>query len=303
MAIDTQHGPKSQQSVGVIGIGAMGWGIASSLARAGYPVTVRDIDPAKEVAARQAGMSVSGTAASLAQACQTVFVVVVDSSQIEQVFMGADGLLGGLGRGHRVLICSTIAPEEMVHWGNAVAERGAGFIDAPISGGPARALAATMSMMLAGDDAVLAGLEPLLAVISGKRFRISGRVGDATRAKLVNNLLAGVHLVAAAEAFALADRFGLDAQQMLALIGASSGQSWMLEDRVPRALSGDLAPRAAAPVITKDLRLAAEAAQRVGVDTPMARIAQQAMQATCDAGWQKHDDAAVVNRLLGQTPR
>lgn len=289
-------------TVGVIGIGAMGMGMALSLRRAGFEVHACDINPEQIRKATAYGITDQNSSARLAARCQILFIVVVDHTQIELVLAGPNGLLPALTTGHTLLICSTIAPEHMAAFAQCVTARGCGFVDAPISGGPARAANATMSMMLAAPPNVLEPLTPVLAAVSDRRFVISRQPGDASRAKLVNNLLAGIHLAAAAEALALAQRFGLDPQQMLDLIQASSGQSWMLADRAPRALARDLAARAAAPVITKDLALATAAAAQLKLDTPLGTAALEQMQQTCDQGWREFDDAAVINRLLGQAP-
>lgn len=289
----------AQQSTGVIGIGAMGMGMAASLARNGCKPRVYDIDSGRMRHAAGLGMVCQDTVSQLVAECTTIFLVVVDSSQIRQVF---GELLPVLGPAHTVAICSTIAPADMQAFAQQVCSRGAAFIDAPISGGPARAEAGTMSMMLAAPADTLEPVMPILTTLSDRRFIISAHPGDATKAKLVNNLLAGIHLVAAAEAFAMARRYGLDEQQMLELVRASSGQSWMLEDRLPRALRGDLAPRAAAPVITKDLTLATAEARQLGVESLLGEAARLQMQRTCEQGWQTRDDAAVISRLLGDAP-
>jgi L-threonate 2-dehydrogenase len=289
-------------TIGVIGVGAMGMGIAVSLQRAGHPVMIHDTDPSRSTLARHKQLDVAESSAELAQVCDVIFIVVVNAEQIRQILdpqtgHPQTGLLNVLARQHTVLICSTIAAGDMVHFAGLVTGTGAKFVDAPISGGPARAENGSMSMMLAAPEPVLTELTPILEQISGKRFMISSKPGDASKAKLVNNLLAGIHLVAAAEAFALAKRFELDEQQMFELICASSGQSWMLEDRVPRALQGDLQPRAAAHVITKDLTLVNAAARELGLDLVLGEAARAEMQKTCDAGWRADDDAAVITRL------
>jgi 3-hydroxyisobutyrate dehydrogenase len=281
-------------SFGVIGAGLMGMGMAESAARAGLQVAVRDIDPARERLARERGLAVLPTPAALAGACQAIALVVLDAAQIETVLHGPDGLLGALQPAHLVLVCSTISPEDSSRFCAAMAGTGAGVLDAPISGGPARAQAGTMSMMLAGSPATLARAEPLLAVLAARRFLIGERLGDAARAKLVNNLMAGIHLLAGAEAMALGERLGLDPARLLDLVSASSGQSWMFDDRMPRALAGDLAPRAQSHVLTKDVRLANEAARAVGLDLPLGAPAAALMQAVCDGGWRDQDDAAAL---------
>jgi putative dehydrogenase len=281
-------------SVGVIGVGAMGLGIARSLVRGGFATFGRDVDPSRETLARASGIRVMASSGRLAGQADVSIVVVVDSMQIEQVLEGRDGLLMALGPGKLVLLCSTVAPGDVERFAARIGETGALVLDAPISGGPARAEAATMSIMLAGSREALALAEPVLAAISAKRFLLGERYGDAARAKLVNNLMAGINLMAGAEALALAQRLGLDPRTMFALISASSGQSWIFEDRMARALADDYEPRAAAHVLTKDLTLANEAAAAVGIDLPLGAVARDLLRATCEGGWRLEDDAAAL---------
>ena len=281
-------------SVGVIGVGAMGLGIARSLVRGGFTTLGRDVDAARETLARASGVRLAASAAELGRQAEVAIVVVVDAGQIEQVLDGADGLLAALRPGKLVLLCSTIAPGDAQNFAARIGRTGALVLDAPISGGPARAEAGTMSIMLAGSQEALASAEPVLAAIAGKRFVIGERHGDAARAKLVNNLMAGINLMAGAEALALAQRLGLDPRAMFELIRASSGQSWIFEDRMARALADDYEPRAAAHVLTKDLTLANEAAREAGVDLPLGAVARDLLGATCAGGWRLEDDAAAL---------
>ncbi len=281
-------------SVGVIGVGAMGLGIARSLVRGGFTTFGRDVDAARETLARASGVGLVASAAQLGTRADVAIVVVVDAGQIEQVLDGADGLLATLRPGQLVLLCSTIAPGDAERFAARIGRTGARVLDAPISGGPARAEAGTMSIMLAGSREALASAEPVLAAIAGKRFVIGERHGDAARAKLVNNLMAGINLMAGAEALALAQRLGLDPRAMFELISASSGQSWIFEDRMARALLDDYEPRAAAHVLTKDLTLVNEAARAAGVDLPLGAVARDLLGATCAGGWRLEDDAAAL---------
>lgn len=279
---------------GVIGAGVMGLGIVRSLLRGGFAAHARDVDPMREALARDSGARIAGSPAELGARSDVIFIVVLDAAQIDDVFEGSNGLLRVLGPGKTVLINSTIAPCDMERFATRAGSTGAAFVDAPISGGPARAESGTMSMMLAAPDPVLAAIEPMLRVVSDKRFVIGAQAGDAARAKLVNNLMAGIHLIAGAEAMALAMRLGLDPRQMSELIRVSSGQSWMFDDRMPRALAGDFEPRAQAHVLTKDLTLANQAAADAGVDLPLGAVARDLLRATCDGGWRNEDDAAAL---------
>jgi 3-hydroxyisobutyrate dehydrogenase-like beta-hydroxyacid dehydrogenase len=155
-----------------------------------------------------------------------------------------------------------------------------------------------MSIMLAGADEVIARHQTVLDALSDKIFRLGARIGDGARYKLVNNLLAGINLVAAAEVIALGTRLGLDQQKLLALMSASSGQSMMLEDRMTRALANDYAPRAHAHILTKDVALGVAMAGQAGQETPLAAYALEIFKATLASGYDSLDDAAVLKILL-----
>ena len=145
--------------------------------------------------------------------------------------------------------------------------------------------------------ALLARLDPLLCDLASKRFVIGATVGDAARAKLVNNLLAGINLVAAAEAMALGARLGLPRQVLFDVITASSGASWIGQDRMARALANDFEPRARAVILTKDVGLAVRMADAAGIDTPLGDAALSVFQATVAAGLGEQDDAAVIKTI------
>jgi 3-hydroxyisobutyrate dehydrogenase len=197
-----------------------------------------------------------------------------------------------------VLLCSTIAPDDTIGFAEKLAEHGLVAVDAPISGGPARALSGEMSMMLAGPQTAWASIDSLLADLAKSRFHLGAKVGDAAKAKLVNNLLAGINLAAGAEALALGIRLGLEPQTIFDIISASSGNSWIFQDRMGRAIQDDFAPRAAAPVLTKDLGLAVALAATVQAATPLGAVAHARFQETVARGWAALDDAAILKTYL-----
>jgi len=151
-----------------------------------------------------------------------------------------------------------------------------------------------MTVMAAGSDTALDRCAPVFAATAGRVFRVGTRAGDGARFKIVNNLLAAVNLAAGAEALALAARAGLDPAQVVEVVNASSGGSWIFADRMPRALAGDYAPRAAARILCKDVGIAAAFAARHGVPAPFANAALGAFSATVAAGYGEEDDAAIV---------
>lgn len=280
--------------VGLIGIGAMGMAIARNLHGKGYAVAVRDVRAEAEHEARLAGMTVFDSPAALASSADLILVVVVNAAQIDEVLFGAEGLAQSQIAGKTVVIHSTIAPEDSIRFAQGMEAIGAALIDAPISGGPAKAAAGTMSMMIAGDPAVIARWDAVLTDMAEKRFTVSERIGDGAKAKLVNNLLAGINLVAAAEAFALGTKIGLDPHALFDIIRASSGSSWVFADRMARVLENDFSPRAFAHILTKDVTLATRMADAIGFDTPLGDAALRRFQQTLEAGWADLDDAAVI---------
>ena len=287
---------KNLPVVGIIGIGAMGMAIAKNLRNRQYDVVVRDIRPEAEAQARALGMAVCPTPAVLALQADVVIVVVVNAQQIGEVLFGADGVcLPQPGaRARTVLVCSTIAPADTIAFAERLAAHGIALLDAPISGGPNRAEAGTMSIMLAGSAAVLSGVQDLLAAMAEKRFVVSDVIGDAAKAKLVNNLLAGINLVAGAEALALGMKMGLEPNKLFEIISASSGSSWVFQDRMARALKDDFTPHAYAHILTKDVTLATAMADAVDYDTPLADAALARFKETVARGWAELDDAAVL---------
>jgi L-threonate 2-dehydrogenase len=284
---------KQSAAIGIIGIGAMGMSIAKNLHRKGYRVAVRDIRPEAEREARALGMTVCASPAAVAAASDLIAIVVVNAQQIDDVLFGDGGLTQAAG-GKTVMICSTIAPEDTMRFAQRLEQDGIAMIDAPISGGPAKAEAGTMSMMLAGSPATIVRWESVLAAMAEKRFAISDRIGDGAKTKLVNNLLAGINLVAGAEALALGMKLGLDPRKLFETICASSGSSWVFEDRMARVLQDDFAPRAFAHILTKDVTLATAMADAARYDTPLGDTALAKFRETLERGWAELDDAAVI---------
>jgi 3-hydroxyisobutyrate dehydrogenase len=284
-------------TTGFIGIGSMGMAMAVNLHRKGRQVCVYDIREEALATARAHGITTCGSAAEVAAQSDLIVIVVVNAKQIDDVLFGA-GDAARAAAGKTVMVCSTIAPEDTEAIAAKLAAQGVKMIDAPISGGPARAEAGTMSIMLAGEDATIAPHQPVLDAMSDKIFRLSTRIGDGARYKLVNNLAAGINLVGAAEVIALGLKIGLDKDKLLALMSASSGQSMMLEDRMTRALQDDFAPRAHAHILTKDVALGCAMAKPTGQEMALSRQALEVLKATLACGYEDLDDGVVLKILL-----
>ncbi|MEO7852965.1 MAG: NAD(P)-dependent oxidoreductase [Rubrivivax sp.] len=288
-------------SVGIIGAGNMGLAMALRLIDRDWSVAVRDIDPAREALARQHGAQVHAEASSLARASTLLIVAVVDAGQTREVLLGPSGALHGLAPGAAVLLCPTIAPDDVQTLAEQLTAGGWHAVDAPMSGGPARARDGSMSMMVACSDAAFQAASGLLADLSSRLFRVGTKAGDGARTKLVNNLLATVNLVGAAEALDLARRLGLDEQRTVDVIEQSSGQSWIGIDRLRRYVAADPAVHAHGALLAKDSALALEAARRVGCSPTIGTHAAAVFAAACAQGLDRQDDALLC-RWLSQQP-
>lgn len=287
-------------AVGIVGVGNMGGAMAARLLDQGWTVQVHDIDRLKVDALAAAGARPCAGAADAARNCAALIVCVVDAGQTEQVLFGEGGALDVLKPGQAVLLCPTIAPEDVERFASRLADRGIAAIDAPMSGGPARAREGSMSLMVACADEVYLAHRTLIETLSSRVFRISARPGDGARTKLVNNLLAAINLVGAAEVMALARRLGLDLSKTLDVIEQSSGQSWIGSDRMRRAIVSDWEPRAHVTLLQKDSTLALQAAAAVGFEGPLGAAAREVFDRAARAGWAAQDDASVF-RLLDES--
>jgi putative dehydrogenase len=301
-----------RSTVSFVGIGNMGLAMVGRLRDLGWPVAVCDVDEAACARARELGAQVHASPLELARAVPTdglVVVAVVDAAQCRDVMWGdvdgADQTVApchwqGLGAaqalqpGQTVMWCPTISPADVESLAGRLAVQGVHSIDAPMSGGPARARAGRMSLMVAGAADVVMQHEPVLSALANPVFRLGERLGDGARTKLVNNLLAGINLVGAAEVLALAANMGLDMTRTLDVIGQSSGQSWIGDDRMRRAVVHDLVPRAHMSLLAKDTRLANEAAAAAGFAGPLGARTSAVFRAACESGLSELDDSALL---------
>jgi L-threonate 2-dehydrogenase len=284
-------------NTGVIGVGNMGLAMAGRLRERGHPVFVRDVRSDREAMAAREGAHACATPAELARQCSVVIVAVVDAAQTEAVLFGSDGVAAAARRGACVVLCPTIAPESVESFAARLDAVGVDWIEAPMSGGPLRARAGAMSLMVACRDEVYERHAALLATLAEPVFRLGERAGDGARTKLVNNLLAAINLAGAAEALALAERVGLDPARTLAVIERSSGQSWIGGDRMARALAGDMAPQAHTTLLAKDSRLALAMATGAGVDTKIGAAAAAMFAGAAAQGHGEHDDSCLLDLL------
>lgn len=278
----------------VIGLGSMGYGMASSLARAGFSVS--GFDMRADVAARFSAEigDGAGSATEAVRDADIVVVVVVNADQTETILLGPDSVLAAMKPGSVVVSCATMAPERARALADAVEAAGRLYVDAPISGGAARAAEGALTILASGRPEALEAAQPALDAMAAKIYRLGDAAGVGASFKMVNQLLAGVHIAAACEAIVFARRLGLDMAKVYEVITASAGNSWMFENRVPHVLDGDYRPRSAVEIFTKDLGIIADMSRSETFATPVASAALQMFLMAASAGMAKDDDASVA---------
>ncbi|MDP3761126.1 MAG: NAD(P)-dependent oxidoreductase [Ramlibacter sp.] len=287
------------KQVGVIGLGAMGGGMARSLRRAGHTVHVFDVrtDAAQAFAAE--GGTAHASAAELAAQCDVVVSVVVNAAQTDDLLFGAGGVADALRKGSVFVMCSTVDPGWSAALEGRLAERGLLYLDAPISGGAAKAAAGQITMMTAGRPEAYDQCGALLDAMAAKVYRLGDRAGAGSKVKVINQLLAGVHIAAAAEAMALGLREGVDAAALYEVITHSAGNSWMFENRMAHVLAGDYTPLSAVDIFVKDLGIVLDLARGSKFPLPLSSTAHQMFMQASTAGFAKEDDSAVIKIFPG----
>ena len=285
---------ESKPTVGFIGLGAMGLGMARRLVGQGFPVHGFDLNPAAGQALVEAGGQSAVSAAAAAQVANILLLMVVSSEQVEAVLFGAGAVAAALPTGSLVIMCSTVKPEFARQTATRLAARGLDVLDAPVSGGVIKAAAGELSIMASGSPGAFAKAEAVLAALATRVYRLGDECGQGSTVKMVNQLLAGVHIAAAAEAMALGVRAGVDPQELYEVISNSAGSSWMFQNRVPHMLAGDYTPLSAVDIFVKDLGIVLETGKELRFPLPLSATAHQLFLMAAAAGFGRQDDAAVV---------
>jgi 3-hydroxyisobutyrate dehydrogenase len=289
----------TRQAVGLIGLGAMGGGMARSLRRAGHDVHVCDVRADVAAAFAREGGQAHASPAALAPHCDVIVSVVVNAAQTEAVLFGADGCVAAMRPGSVFVMCSTVDP----NWSAAMEARlealGLLYVDAPISGGAAKAASGEMTMMTAARPQAYAKCEPLLHAMAAQVYKLGDRAGAGSKVKVINQLLAGVHIAAAAEAMALGLREGVDPNALYEVITHSAGNSWMFENRMAHVLSGDYTPLSAVDIFVKDLGIVLDLARASKFPLPLSATAHQMFMQASTGGHAAEDDSAVIKIFPG----
>ncbi|MFT5173148.1 MAG: putative dehydrogenase [Gammaproteobacteria bacterium] len=280
-------------TIGVVGLGAMGMGTALALVDAGFKVFGFDLDAAKLSVLTAAGGIACASPAALAEHTDRVITLVVNAQQVEQVLFGDDGLAVAF-RGGLLIQSATAAPAWVRELDSRLEACGIELLDSPISGGQVRAREGKLSVMLSGPAARRARAADIYAAVAANLFVMGDAIGQGSSMKLVNQLLAGVHIAVSAEAMAFAINSGLDADEVYRVITASAGNSWMFENRVPHILDNDYTPTSAVDIFIKDLGMVLDTGRESRFPLPMASEAFQLFTMASSSGHGREDDAAVV---------
>ncbi len=280
--------------VGVIGLGNMGMGAALNLLHKGLDVTGCELREETRTAFAAEGGKVVVSADALPIDLEALVVFVINAAQTEQVLFGEKGCLRRVEKGAVVLCCTTIAPDAAKALGKKIEDAGFLMLDSPVSGGSAGARAGTMTVIGSGSEAAFAKAGPVLDAISTKIWRLGSEIGVGSTVKMVNQLLAGVHIATAAEALALGIRAGADPETLYKVISDSAGSSWMWQNRVPHILAGDDTPSSAVNIFVKDLGIVLDQARALTFPLPMAAAAHQLFLAAAANGQGLKDDSFVI---------
>ncbi|MDQ0009191.1 3-hydroxyisobutyrate dehydrogenase [Luteibacter jiangsuensis] len=280
--------------VAVAGLGSMGLGMAASLLRAGADVTGYDPDPNKREDFAALGGKVAVSSVEASRGATLVVSVVVDAGQTEALLFGDEGIATVMAEDGVFISCATMAPDRARRMAARLEATGRHYLDAPVSGGARRAADGSLTILASGTEQAFARAAPALDAMSATLHRLGEAPGEAAAFKMVNQLLAGVHIAAASEAIAFAAREGLDLHRVYEVITASAGNSWMFENRVPHILDGDYRPLSAVDIFVKDLGIVLDMGRASSFPAPLASAALQLFIMTSAAGMGRDDDSSVA---------
>lgn len=281
---------------GIFGLGSMGFGMAQSLLRAGHDLAAFDIAP-EPVARITAEGARSGDPAALAPGLDCAVIVVLNAAQTRAVVLGTEatpGLIAHLKPGATIIACATVAPEDARALAAAVEGKGLHYLDAPISGGAAKAAAGKLSIMASGSTEAFAGARPALDAMAEVVFEMGPEPGQGSAMKAVNQMLVGIQIAAMAEAMTFGLSQGIDVARSYDVITRCAGNSWAFENRGPHVVQGDYRPASAVDIWPKDLGIVLDAARASKFGAPLTAAALQQFLAASGSGLGREDDAAVA---------
>lgn len=281
------------RTIGFIGLGAMGRPMARRLVEAQNRVVGFDLNPDALAYLLGVGGHVGRTAAEAAAGADALVLMVVNADQAEAALF-ADGALDALKPGALVILMATCPPARVQAIAARVEAHGRRFVDAPVSGGVVGAEAGTLTIMAAAQASVFAAAQPILAAMGSRLFHVGEQIGQGAVVKTLNQLLCGVHIAVAAEAFAMAEKAGVDTALMLDILSQSAAGSWMLSNRGPRMLKDEPEVTSTVDIFVKDLGIVMDAGRQAHMALPIAAAAHQMFLAASGAGHGMADDSQVI---------
>jgi 3-hydroxyisobutyrate dehydrogenase-like beta-hydroxyacid dehydrogenase len=282
-------------SLALIGLGAMGAPMARRLAANGNPPAVYDAVGERAAALAEFGCRSATSPGDAARTADVVLLMVVNGEQVSDVLFSDSGVVSTLRPGGTVIVLSTIGPSAIRQISRRLSAYPIDLIDAPVSGGVARAEAGELLIMTAGDRAVLARATPVLDVLASQLADCDEEIGNAQAVKLVNQLLCGIHIVAAAEALSYAEALGIHREFALDVVKQGAASSFMLCDRGRRMVTEEfLPPKSSLSIFIKDMALVTEMARECVSPVPLASAASQVFATGAALGFEHEDDAGVI---------
>lgn len=286
-------------TVAVIGLGSMGLGMARSALKAGQQVQGFDVNPdTLERLAADGGIAAKNPG-DAANGADVAIVVVVNAAQTETVLFGHHGIVSAMRPGTVIISCATISPSEAKSFAARTQAKGLLYLDGPISGGSRKANSGELTFMASGSPEAFEAARPALDAMATTVYELGDQPGIGSSFKIVNQLLAGVHIAAACEAITFAKSLNLDISRVFDVITKSAGNSWMFENRIPHVLEGDYTPHSAVSIFTKDLGIVSDIGRARKFPLPITAAALQLFIMTEAAGM-GHDDDSSLARLLAQ---
>jgi 3-hydroxyisobutyrate dehydrogenase/putative dehydrogenase len=289
--------------VGWIGLGAMGLPMAGNVARAGHDVTAYDIDPGRAASLADDGVKPATSISQAATGAEVLVLMVATPAQVDGVLFGEDPATSSLDPGAVVMIMATVGPAAVQRWVERLGQQQVEVVDAPVSGGVRRAAEGDLLVMVGGTDSAVQRVQPVLDAMAGHAPVVGPAPGDGQKVKLVNQLLCGVHIAAAAEALAYAEALGLDAAATWQVIREGAAASFMLNDRGERMVQPSDEVKSALDIFVKDMGLVLDAGRATSFPSPLASAAEQLFLAGHRAGLGRRDDSSVIEVLRGNLAR
>jgi len=275
----------------VIGLGSMGYGIAQSLIRSGYNVYGQDKNTIQQKKLiEEGGLDAEIPFGDL----DAVIIVVLNEAQTRDIIFGEEGIAGKLKKHTLVIVCTTVSPNFAKEMANACEVKELLYLDAPISGGSIKSSQGKLSYMVSGSKKALIAAKPILDSTSETVFEFGEVVGSGSAMKAVNQMLAGVHIAAMAEAITFGITQGIEPERFLEVISKCAGSSWMLENRAPHIIDGDYSPKSSINIWPKDLGIVLDIAKSSNFSAPITSAALQQFIAASGSGLGNEDDAAVA---------